>query len=470
MKGDASWAEEEFGAADLGDVRRTARLVQLATMLGAQPNALLPAAAPAWADLKAAYRFFDNDCVRAEAVLESHVQATVQRLQVVPLALAVQDTTYLDWTDHAATTGLGPLAAPTHQGLLAHTTLALTPEHVPLGLLQQQTWAREAAVHRQGDHKDRAITEKESEKWLTSLQAVVALQAQCPQTHFVSVGDREADLYELFLVERPSTVDLLVRAAQNRGTDHPERYLWPTLAAAPLATTVQIQVGARAGQPARKAQLEVRWREVTLRRPSKRQAKAQPPTRTVWAVWANETNPPPEVTPVEWLLLTTVPIHTTADALERLEWYAARWGIEVWHKILKSGCRIESRQLATADRLNRCLALYSVIAWRILYATMLARALPDAPCSVLLDEAEWQALYCRIHRVATPPAQPPPLATTVRWIAQLGGYLNRKSDGPPGVTVLWKGFQHLVEITAMYQIMRPQPLATGQAAQNKNSG
>lgn len=470
MNNDASWAEEEFGEADLGDVRRTVRLVQMATVLGAQPSASLPAAMPEWADLKAAYRFFDNDCVHAEAVLESHVQATVRRLQVVPLALAVQDTTYLDWTDHTATTGLGPLATPTHQGLLAHTTLALTPEHVPLGLLQQQTWVRDAAVHRHGDHKDRAITEKESEKWLTSLQAVVALQAQCPQTHFVSVGDREADLYELFLVERPSTVDLLVRAAQNRRTDHPERSLWPTLAAAPLAATVQIQVGARAGQPTRKAQLEVRWREVTLRRPSKRQAKDQPPTCTVWGVWANETNPPPGASAVEWLLLTTVPIHTTADALERLDWYAARWGIEVWHKILKSGCRIESRQLATADRLKRCLALYSVIAWRILYATMLARALPDASCALLLDEAEWQTLYCRIHRVATPPAQPPPLATAVRWIAQLGGYLNRKGDGPPGVTVLWKGFQHLVEITAMYQIMRPQSLAAGYVHQNKNSG
>ena len=469
MNNDAAWAEEEFGEADLGDARRTVRLVQLATMLGAQPSASLPAAAPDWADLKAAYRFFDNDYVPAEAVLRSHVEATTRRLQTAALVLAVQDSSYLDWTDHAATEGLGPLAAPTHQGLLAHTTLALTPERVPLGLLQQQTWARDAEVGQQKDHHRRAITEKESEKWLTSLAAVIAVQKQCPQTHFVSVGDREADIYDLFVVERPSQVDLLVRAAQNRGTDHPELYLWPTLAAAPLAATVTIHVGARAGQPARTALLEVRWRQVRLRRPARRKVKDGPPTFTVWAVWANETTPPPGVPPVEWMLLTTVPVHTTADALERLEWYTARWGIEVWHKVLKSGCRIESRQLATADRLKRCLALYSVIAWRILYATMLARVLPDAPCSVILDEAEWQALYCRIHRVTTPPTQPPPLATAVRWIAQLGGYLNRKGDGPPGVTVLWKGFQHLVEITAMYQIMRPQLLVTGQVTQNRCS-
>jgi hypothetical protein len=143
--------------------------------------------------------------------------------------------------------------------------------------------------------------------------------------------------------------------------------------------------------------------------------------------------------------------------LERLGWYACRWGIEVWHKILKSGCRIEARQLETAARLVRCLTLYSVIAWRIMYATMLARAAPELPCTVLLDDDEWQALYCRINKVAIAPAKPPTLHQAVRWIAQLGGFLGRTRDGEPSVTVLWKGFQHLADITAMYRIMRPLP-------------
>jgi len=469
MEPDATWADDEFGDADLGDVRRNARLVQLATLLGAQPSASLPDATDDPATLKAAYRFFDNDYVRAEAMLESHVQSTTRRMQAVPLVLAVQDTTYLDWTDHPATTGLGPLAAPSHQGLLAHTTLAVTPERVPLGLLQQQVWARDPAVRRQQDHKQRPIEDKESQKWLTSLDAVLAARTECPDTHFVSVGDREADVYDLFLLDRPAGVDLLIRAAQDRKVDHPEKYLWAAMATAPLAATVTIHIGARAGQPARKATLKIRWKQVTLRPPNSRE-KEKLPNITVWAVWACETNPSPGVEAVEWLLLTTVPITSTEEALQRLEWYACRWGIEVWHKVLKSGCRIEDRQLEAADRLIRCLTLYSVIAWRILYATMLARAAPDLPCTVLLDEDEWQGLYCRIHRVAVTPPKPPTLRQAVRWIAQLGGFLGRKQDGEPGVTVLWKGFQHLVDVTAMYRIMRPAPTPRLRASQNKDSG
>ncbi len=469
MEPDALWAEQEFGEADLGDVRRDARLVQLATVLGAQPNASLPDATDDPAMLKAAYRFFSNDHVQAEAILASHVQSTIRRMQAVELVLAPQDTTYLDWTDHPATQGLGPLAAPTHQGLIAHTTLALTSERVPLGLLQQQVWAREQDLRRNDDHKQRPIADKESQKWLTSLEAVIAARAECPDTQFVSIGDREADVYDLFLLERPVGVELLVRAAQDRKADHPEKYLWAAMATARLAATITIQIGKRAKQPARKATLNVRWQQVTLR-PPKHRDKEKLPNVTVWAIWAVETLPPPDAEPVEWLLLATMPISTTEQALEVLAWYAARWGIEVWHKVLKSGCRIEAKQLETADRLIRCLTLYSVIAWRILYATMLARAAPEVPCTVLLDDDEWKGLYCRIQRVAVAPDVPPTLRQAVRWIAQLGGFQGRKRDGEPGVTVLWKGFQKLVDIAAMYRIMRPALPSPTRRIQNKDSG
>jgi hypothetical protein len=353
--------------------------------------------------------------------------------------------------------------------LLAPTTLVLTPERVPLGLLQQQVWVRDPDVRRHQDHKQRLIEEKESQKWLTSLEAVIAAHAQCPSTHFVSVGDREADVYDLFLEERPAGVDLLVRAAWDRRVDHAEKYLWATLATAPLAATLTLHIGRREQQPAREAELQVRWQRITLR-PPKSRAKEQLPQVTVWAVWARETCPPPGVAAVEWLLLTSVPILTTEDALERLEWYACRWGIEVWHKVLKSGCRIEARQLETAARLKRCLVLASVIAWRLLYATLLARAVPDAPCTAILEEGEWQALYGAIKRVATPPSSAPSLRTAVRWIAQLGGFLGRTGDGEPGVTVLWKGWQRLVDLAYMYRIMRPKTGQHGHMPANNSSG
>ena len=451
-----AWAEEEFGEADLGDKRLNARLVQLAGILGEQPQNSLPDASGEPATLKAAYRFFDNEGVTPAGIMQSHIEATYRRMASMKVVLAVQDTTYLDWTAHPETEGLGPLASASRQGMLAHSTLAISEERVPLGVLAQQVWARDAETFAQlKDHKERPIEEKESYKWLKSLEAVEAAHQACPETQFVSVGDREADIYDLFIAERSPGVELLVRAAENRRVESEERYLWAALGATPVVATTEVKVPPRHGQAARTAHLEIHWREITLRPPLKRAKEKLAPV-TVWAVWAIETDPPPNLPAVEWLLLTTVPVQSTADALQRLAWYSCRWGIEVWHKVLKSGCRIEARQLETADRLKRCLTLYAVIAWRVLYATMLSRAVPEASCLALLNDAEWQALYCAIHHTTILPPTPPTLHQAVRWIAQLGGFQNRKRDGHPGVTVIWKGFQHLSDLTYMYLVFRPQ--------------
>lgn len=230
----------------------------------------MPEASDDPAPLKAAYRFFDNPYVQCEAMLASHVQATLRRMHALPLVLAVQDTTYLDWTDHPATTGVGPVAVPTHQGLLAHSTLALTPERVPLGLLPPQVWARDPDLRRNQDHTQRPMSEKESHKWLTSLAAVIAARTACPTTHFVRMGDRDADVYDLFLVERPAGVDLLVRAAWDRKVDHEEKYVWAAMRTAAVAATITIQIGQRTNPPARAATLKVRWRHLTLRPPNSR--------------------------------------------------------------------------------------------------------------------------------------------------------------------------------------------------------
>jgi hypothetical protein len=452
-----SWAAYEFGNADLGDKRRTARLMQLAEILGEHPSASLPEAAGNAARLKAAYRFFDNDAITCADMLGSHIIATCARMRTAPLVLAVQDTTYLDWSAHPATQGLGPLSNDYQQGLLAHSSLAITPERVPLGVLAQQVWARDPQQFaRQTPHKQRPIEDKESAKWLQGLESLFAARQACPDTHFVCVADREADIYDLFLVERPVGVDLLIRAAMNRRVEEEAHYLWTAVAQAPLATRIQIEVPRRGKQAARRALCAVRFCSVTLRPPRSR-AKENLPSKSVWAVWVVEEQPPDEALPVEWLLLTTLAVNNIQDAIERIEWYTCRWGIEVFHKVLKSGCRIEMRQLNDAERLKRCLTLYSIIAWRILYATMLARALPDMPCTALLSGDEWQALYCAIHRVPIPPEDPPSLRQVVHWIAELGGFLGRKGDGEPGAMTLWKGFQRLPDLTLMFSIMRPSP-------------
>ena len=454
-----SWAVTEFAEADLGDVRRTQRVIRMATVFAQQPMASLSEACGSPAELKATYRFFDNEAIAPAELLASHVSATYERAVRVPRVLAVQDSTEVDWTAHPATTGLGPIGHPQHQGLMVHSTLAFTPERVPLGLLAQDVWARDPEkVGQRLTRKQRTIREKESGKWLRSLARVNEARHECPHTHFISVGDREADVYDLFVAERAAGVDVLVRAAWDRRVAHEERYLWARVLAQPVAEIVPVHVPRQGEHAARTAVLTLRFGRVELCPPGHRRAERLPVV-TIWAVHVVEEYPPAGVAPVEWLLLTTRALSSAIEALECVEWYACRFGIEVWHKVLKSGCRIEARQLESAARLQRCLTLFSVIAWRIVYATMLSRTLPELPCTVLLAVEEWQALYCATHHSPIPPLTPPTLHEAVQWIARLGGFLGRPGDGEPGVTVLWRGFQHLADLTRMYVLLRSPTLS-----------
>jgi len=330
---------------------------------------------------------------------------------------------------------------------------------VPLGLGAQEVWTRDPEkVGQRATRKQRAITEKESGKWLPSLAAVNEARHECPQTHCVSVGEREADVYDLFVAERAAGGDLLVRAAWDRRVAHEERYLWATVLAQPRAAMLPVPVPRHGEQPARTAVLTLRFGAVELCPPGRRRPERLPSV-TVWAVHGVEEYPPAGVEPLDWLLLTTCAVPSSIEAQEGVEWYAWRFGSEVWHKVLKSGCRSEARQLESAARLQRCLTLFSVIAWRLMYATLLSRTLPEFPCTVLLALEEWQALYCTTYHPATPPATPPTLHEAVQWIARLGGFLGRPGDGEPGVTVLWRGFQHLADLTRMYALLRSPTLS-----------
>jgi hypothetical protein len=447
-----SWAEEEFGNANLGDVRRTERLIEMATTLGENPQASLPEACCDAAELKATYRFFDNDKISPGEILKSHTLSSINRLAQYPIILAVQDTTYLDWTAHPETEGLGPLASVFQQGLLLHSTLGITPGKVPLALLQQQVWARDAETYGNQD-PNRPIEEKESFKWIESLEAVNEIAKEVLETNLISVGDREADVYDLFIRPRQENVDLLVRASWNRCVEHSERYLWNVANSAPVVAKSFVQVTKSKTQEARMACLTLRTTTVKLRPPKKRKSEKLPKV-TVSLVYALEENPPAGSEKLEWLLMTTVAIENPTQALECLNWYTVRWGIEIWHRVLKSGCKIEKLQLQTAKRLKRALSVYSVIAWRVLYATMLSRQCPDLPCTVLLEDDEWQALYCTIFEIKVLPARVPTLREAVWWLASLGGFLGRKSDGEPGPTVLWRGFRRLADLTFMYVLFK----------------
>jgi hypothetical protein len=324
-----SWAVTEFADADLGDLRRTQRLVQLAHALAQRPGAALPEACGSGAMLKAAYRFFTNDDIAPDDMVQSHIEATYRRLHAVPLVLAVQETTEAHWTNVRVVEGVGPLGHPACHGLLVHTTLAITPDRVPLGLLAQQVWARDPDdIGKRARRKQLPISQKESHKWLHSLEAVSTARDGCPTTRLVSVGDREADVYDVLAAERPVGVDLLIRASWDRCVSAPQRHIWATVEAQPIVTALVVQVPRRGPQPAREATLVLRYGPVTLCPPRRRKAEGLPAVAR-WAVHGCEVHAPAEVEPLAWLLLTTVTVDTVEDAIERVQWYSCRWGIEI---------------------------------------------------------------------------------------------------------------------------------------------
>ena len=459
----SSWAQQEFASARC-DRRVRRRVASVAEAFYAQPQANIAQACGSRAKTKAAYRLFSHRKLSLTGLLAAHATSTVERMRAHRVVLAVQDTTTLNYSTQLATEGLGPIGyrKDRGQGLVVHDTVAFSAEGVALGVLEAQVWARdEKEFGKKARRKQRSIEQKESRKWLISFEAAINAQRELPDTVVVSVGDREADVYELFELahSRADHPQLLVRAEQDRLLSEGQGQLWAAVEAQPMVAEQVVSVPARRArastpaQPSRTARLAIRFTAVTLKPP---QRPGLSPL-ALWAVLAKEADAPAGRQPLEWMLLSTLEVNDAEGAIEKLKWYAQRWQIEVYHRTLKSGCRIEQRQLGSAARLENCLAIDMVVAWRILYMTRLGRQAPDLPCTVVFEDYEWKALHQYFHPNEPLPTEPPHLNPVVRLVGQLGGHLGRKSDGAPGAQSLWLGVTRLHDISDCW--LKFSPLA-----------
>ena len=464
----AHWAEEEFGTVRLYDDRLKQRLYKIAQDFYNAPVANIPEASGSKAGTMGAYRFFQNPKVSMDIVLDAHCEATIDRIREHRTVLAPQDTSTLNYTAHPTTQGLGPVntTGDRNVGLLLHDTLAFTEDGTPLGILDAQCWARDPEDLQKSKRRyDLPIEQKESYKWLRSFQRVAEIQKLCPETRLVSIGDRESDIYELFELanKTPNAPGLLVRSERSRNRKLDQGVLWDVMAQKEVAGSLQIHVPRSGSRKARDTWVDIRFDKVRLTCPKRK--KEMSADLDVWAVYVLEkTGQEPVASPIEWLLLTTVAVNSFADAQKRVEWYSGRWGIEVYHRTLKSGCRIKDRQLGTADRLETCLGVDMVVAWRIYHLTMLGREIPDAACSVFFKDVEWKALCCYVNKTPVAPEKPPTLKEAVYMIGAMGGHLGRKGDGFPGTQTLWRGLQRLDTATEMYAIFTqpdPNPMQSG---------
>jgi hypothetical protein len=461
------WAEEEFGTVRLYDDRLKQRLYTLAQDFYNCPQANIAQACGSKARTMGAYRFFQNPKVTMEVVLTAHTEATIERIKEQQVVLVPQDTTTLNYSTHPMTEGLGPINNQDDHaiGLLLHDTLVFTEEGTPLGILDAQCWARDPREKgKKYRRKELPIEQKESMRWLRSFRKAAEVQKLCPETMLVVMGDRESDIYELFLEtsKEPDGPKLLVRAEKSRNRKVDQESLWDFMGKQEVGSSLKIHIPRRGSRKARDAWVNVRFAEVTLNPP--KHCKSAPSV-TVWAVYVVEQARKRVKSPIEWLLLTTVEVKSFEDAQKRVEWYSGRWGIEVYHKTLKSGCRIKDRQLETADRLETCLGVDMVVAWRIYYLTMIGRERPELPCTVFFKDIEWKALCCYVNQTPVPPKKPPSIGQVVFMVAGLGGHLGRKGDGFPGTQSLWRGLIQWYAATKMYAILTqqyyPHPLQSG---------
>jgi hypothetical protein len=382
--------------------------------------------------------------------------------------LCPQDTTTLNYIAHPATQGLGHVGTKPGKslGMLLHSTLAVSPEGGFFGLVHAHCWARSKRKksQRRRDRHHKPIRQKETFRWLQGFRRVEQLAQAYPQHSWVSVEDREGDIYQLMQeASLPGhRAGLLVRARHDRCVVGEKKSLFQWMRQLPPVGTWTTEVPRHQDQPAREITLSISLAQVSL--PPPRYHAGEAPV-TLWALWATEIHPPSGQKPICWCLLTTVPVYTLADAIQRIQWYMKRWTIEDFHRVLKSGCQVEARQLTTRERLQRALAIDMVVAWRVMDLNKAARLQPEAPADQWLSTEQWQALYCYVHQTEKLPAQPPPIGQAVLWIAQLGGFLARKSDGLPGHMTVWRGLQRLTDIVVSWRAFGPK----NRAAKNRRS-
>jgi hypothetical protein len=458
------WVTQEFARADLRDKRLDRRLLKTAQQLAKSPASPINEACGNWASTQAAYRLFNNPKASTPGILKPHWEATASRMAGCGGAvLVMQDTVFFSYGSHVKTRGLGSIGksnAAHDRGLIMHNALAFTTSGVPLGILSQSIWARREIPEEDYQEKIErlqvtAIEEKESSKWLIALRQT--LERAPVGVPVVTVADRESDFFEFLTHAKELRAKYLIRARTDRKLVPEDSAgcvrMLEALSEAPALGTMTVEVPGNGSRKARTACIEVRVAQVAIQAPQRRGAHAKASGSSepvaVTLIGATEQSPPAGSDSISWVLLTNLPVKDFESATEKVRWYGKRWGIEIWHKVLKSGCKVEDCMLEEAERLKRYLTLFSIIGVRLMHVAYLARAHPDLPATEVFSAAEIQVLHLRVTKALPPAEQSLTLREIVRMLGKLGGHLGRKGDGEPGVLILWRGWMRLYESVEM---------------------
>lgn len=440
-----AWAEHHFADAQLGDRRRTRRLVQAAADIAAQPEKSFTQVFD-WNDLRGFYRLCQEEDVSHPAILQPHCQRTRQTIAQQPLVLILHDTTELDFTSHKALQGLGPIGDGNGQGFLQHNSLAVVPQpQQVIGLTHQQLRVRPPKAPRQSSYQ-RKQRQRESQLWIEGIVAAGPAPEGCL---WVDVADRGGDSYEAMQAARAVGHHFLFRVCQDRlvqaGTTAAEQatHLLRYARSLPSQGTDTVDIPGRGGRPARTAQVSLAAAPVWVPAPHGTRPRRSQPLLAAWVIRVWEAQPPPGVrAPLEWVLLCSLPSDGVEAIRRHRDWYGCRWLVEVYHDIEKNGCSEEARRFETADRMEACLAVLSVVAVRVFQLRCALAAQPGAAADQVATAEERELM----GRWIGMPKSVVTVRDFVRGVAKLGGFLGRKCDGEPGVRSLWRGYQRLQDM------------------------
>jgi hypothetical protein len=454
--GGQDWIEQELAASRLPDARLEKRLRDLVRQLANGVGRSIPFACQDWAAAKAAYRFFSNDRVGEEQILAGHFVATRERIAgTEELFLVLHDTTEFSYKrEDMAAVGLvskgsvrkdaaGRPVYFTICGINLHSSLAVTLEGLPLGLTAVKFWSRKEFKGQKAKRKahNAPIEEKESIRWLENLRTSTELLAQPHRS--VHVGDQESDIFDLFGVAQQLGTHFLVRTRADRLANGGPETVAEAIGQSPRRGLYRIAVRNRKGEES-EAVLEIRYRRMRVQ--TSRGKKKRFPEQVVTVIEAREQATPLDRDRIDWKLITDLAVNSPEQAVEKVRWYALRWKIEVFHKILKSGCRAEQARLRTAPRLVNLLAVFCILSWRVFWLTMTNRIDPDADPELVFTDLELRILDRLVADKPAAQSRPHLLSRYLIKLARLGGYLARNSDHPPGNETIWRGLTRLVDI------------------------
>lgn len=453
-----SWVADEMEFLDIGDERLNRRCLSILEGLGLAPGRTIPQSFQSWSGIKATYNFFSHESVSPDVILESHLRHTIKRINEYPVVLLPSDTTDINYSTKSKMEDKERLDNK-QSGIWLHATIAVTPLKLNLGLVEANFWHRSEEVADKSSAsktaRDQASIEiKESYRWLKSYEKACYIAKKAPDTQVISINDRDCDIIEFFeLAESKSKEkykpNYIVRSQYNRSIEkhegESENKLWGKLKKSSPIGEVEFTISSRGDRPARKVKQTIRAAKVTLRPANKNKSIV------VNAVMCVEEDPPEGEDPQTWILITDLPINDCSNAFKVIEYYLCRWQVELFFKVLKSGCKVEERQLRSTDRIKNLISIFFVLSWRLMFTMMLGRVCGELPCSDIFEEAEWKSVYKILYKKKALPRTPPALSEFIVMIAKLGGYIEHKGGEPPGVKTMWKGMARMIDFTLAWE-------------------